>query len=169
MIVTDSQHQRIVDMLTDYLADPSRARHRLSSIGRSRVRLIRKVLANIDAEDGELFPHDLKVVLGALYERLVNDTWLDALGELGDAVMTELYELRTIASQIITELQFTQVQPNLIRVAGMELSHAELTRMGLYDLVPTDKIEGYAEGRGQLSIIAKHLLKQSRGRKVYQH
>ncbi len=169
MVVTDSQRRRIVDMLIDYLAEPSRARHRLNKTGRLRVRLIRNVLANIDSEDGELMPHDLKVALGALYERLVNDTWLDALEELNDTVVTELYELRVIACQIITELQFTQVQDNLIRVGGTELSHAELTRMGLFELVPTIKIEGYAEGRGQLSIIAKHLLKQSGGRKVYRH
>ncbi len=169
MIVTDAQRQKIVAMLIDYLAEPSRARHRLNASGRVRTKLVRNALANIDSEDGGVYVHDLKAILRPLAERLMSDTWLDALEELSDAAIRELHELRVIACQIISELQFTQVQPNLIRVGDMELSHAELTRMGLFEIVPTEKIEGYAEGRGQLSVIAKHLLSQSGGRKVYRH
>lgn len=170
MLVTESQRKALVDLLSRVIALKELDRVRLNGFGRVRLAALWNARANISADSGDLLPHDKQVVLEILYDRLVADTVLEATGELNDTAVAEVEQMRVLASQLISDMQFRQLRANLIQVGDVQLSHAELTRMGLYDMVPTEKIDGYAKDRGQLSKVASFLLKKNKERgRVYPH
>src|SRR3989338_759817 len=157
-----SQRLLIIAMLDEF--ENALYRRVLAGQG-NRKTLVKRELAlrmrqSLIQHNDELTALETSVLLEALYDRLCADTLLDMREELSDNRVIILVALRVLVAQLFQDMGMWAVSPNLFRIAeDVELSHAEMVRMGLYELVPTEKIDGYAEGKGELSKIAKYLLR----------
>lgn len=171
MVLPDKQRDLVVQVIDEYVfavyqALRMRKRNQHASFKIQQALDVRQHIYS----DGELMAIDKVVLLKILLRRLSEDTLLDVDDELEKEYREILSDLRAFAKQLITDTEVRMVRPNVMRIAEeILISDAERVRMGLYELVPTEKIETYArEERGELSVIARHLLKTNRGR-VYSH
>lgn len=173
MVILDSQRKLLIEILNEdetnkYQRICARRGNEKTEHKRELVLHVRQSLFH---NDNELTEMDKVIIVEALYDRLCADILLDTRGELPQERRQTLFELQVIAAQLFHNMEMRMVQPNLFHITeDIEFSHAEFVRMGLYDLVPTDKITSYTEGRGELSKIAKHVLRVNSGKgPVYTH